>query len=158
MDNTINLKRKEKMEEEKRFVREPNFTEEKPVGRPKMPIKRKYIVAGMIAVLAIAAIGECIAANNEWRAVFLTNNQVYFGKFWNMPFMRTIDLRDVYYLQATQPIQPAASGAQPQLQVVKLGQEIHGPKSEMHIPMNQVLFWEGLREDSALVKTIESSK
>ena len=159
MDHTINLKKHEREEEERRFVREPNFTEVKPAARPRMPFKKRHVFIVIITLLVIFGVWECVAANSQWRAVFLTNNQVYFGKFWDMPFSHTIHLSDVYYLQVNQGIQPAgdAAAAQPQLKVIKLGGEIHGPTSEMFIPMNQVLYWENLRSDSALVKTIEQS-
>jgi len=42
--------------------------------------------------------------------------------------------------------------------LVKLGQELHGPEDIMHVNRSQILFYEYLRDDSQLVKTIENYK
>lgn len=101
---------------------------------------------------------------SDYQAVFLTNGQVYFGKVSAMEkdFMT---VKDIYYLQVVQqpPLQgstqDAASGqaaAQPQISLVKLGNELHGPVDEMHISRAQILFYEDLKEDGQVVKAIRS--
>jgi hypothetical protein len=106
------------------------------------------------AVLIIALGWWFLNGALAWRAVFLTNNQVYFGHFWDVPFAGTITLRNVYYLQFAEQSQQLNQPIQSPLKLVKLGDEIHGPTDEMVIPMSQVLFWETLRSDSAIVTTI----
>ena len=93
----------------------------------------------------------------KWQAVFLTNNQVYFGhlKNYNRGYA---ELRDVYYLQITQALQPQAPGQPPQLNLVKLGGELHGPEDRMFIPKDQVLFFEDMKADSQVVQAIESTR
>jgi len=126
--------------------------------RRPAPWKRKKAVIVTVIIVVLAIYGLWILASGlQWRAVFLTNNQVYFGHFFDVPFSGTITLRDVYYLQVNQSDQ-LDSGDQSQLKLVKLGSEIHGPTSEMVIPMSQVLFWETLRPDSAIVKTINGAQ
>lgn len=99
------------------------------------------------------------ASKERYVSVFLTNNQVYFGK---MVDNRNgeIFLKEVYYLQNINT-DFSPSGAMLQgssFTLVKLGQELHGPTDEMYINKEQVLFYEYLREDSQVVKTIESYK
>ena len=97
------------------------------------------------------------AFSGKYQAVFLDNDQVYFGKIsssLNSPF---VTLKEVFYLQINQDLQPVPEGAptQPRFVLVKLGQqEIHGPKSEMLINRNHVLFIEDLRDDSQVVQGI----
>ncbi|HVN26514.1 MAG TPA: hypothetical protein VMT99_02570 [Candidatus Paceibacterota bacterium] len=113
----------------------------------------------VIVVIAVAAWGlsSYAAARSSWQAVFLTNNQVYFGHFSHVPFSSTVTLTDVYYLQVA-PNAQDLSGAtdQSNLKLVRLGSEIHGPTDAMVIPMGQIFFWETLRPDSAVVAAIKS--
>jgi len=83
---------------------------------------------------------------NAYQAVFLTNNQIYFGHLKNISRDHLM-LSDVYYVKVNE------DGAG---QLIKLGViEPHGPKDQMVINQNQVLFWENLRPDSPVVKTIQ---
>lgn len=103
------------------------------------------------------------AVNNgpsDYQAVFLINNQVYFGKLSdrNSQFPT---LTDVYYLQVNQPIQPAqgkAPATQPDISLVKLGGELHGPTDEMKLNRDQILLIEDLRADSNVVRAIKAYK
>ena len=63
-------------------------------------------------------------------------------------------------MQVNQPIQPVPKGqtAQPEINLVKLGGELHGPVDEMKINRDQILLIEELRADSNLVKAIENYK
>ncbi|HEY4474740.1 MAG: hypothetical protein A2651_03365 [Candidatus Yanofskybacteria bacterium RIFCSPHIGHO2_01_FULL_42_12] len=85
--------------------------------------------------------------SDTYQAVFLTNDQIYFGRLKNISSDYLI-LSDVYYVKINE------SGAG---QLVKLGVgEPHGPKDEMIVNQDQVLFWENMRLDSQVVKTIQS--
>ena len=101
-----------------------------------------------------------------YQAVFLTNGQVYFGKLSHAesPYVR---LTDIYYLQVNQQLQPtgatgataaAAAQAQPQLSLVKLGNELHGPTDQMEINSSQVLFYEDLKADGKVAQAIVAYK
>lgn len=117
-----------------------------------------YLVMNMPAPAATAG-----GNSNAYQAVFLVNNQVYFGKLMNQNGQFPV-LRDIYYLQVNQPIQPvqtpgqAAAAANPEINLVKLGGELHGPTDEMRINRDQILLIEDLRTDSNLVKAIEDYK
>jgi hypothetical protein len=96
---------------------------------------------------------------SDFSAVFLTNGQVYFGQLYSGQ-EKDVDLRDIYYLQVNQQVQPTteknAAAAQPDIQLVKLGDEIHGPVDRMRINRDQVLFIESLKTDSKVVKAISN--
>ncbi len=93
-----------------------------------------------------------------YQAVFLTNGQVYFGKLSDVSATYAT-LNDIYYLQVTQPplqgSQPEGTPQQqPQLSLVKLGQELHGPVDEMKINREQILFYEDIKEDGRVMQAI----
>ncbi len=132
-----------------------NLAEQHDVPRPR----RGRMLITVIVVVAVVLLGWWyVNGATQWKAVFLTNNQVYFGHFWDVPFAGTITLRNVYYLQFSTPGQQLDTQDQSQLKLVKLGSEIHGPTDEMVIPISQVLFWETLRSDSAIVTTIKNGQ
>ena len=118
----------------------------------------RWIIVVVIVVIVVVVGIWFVNGSTQWKAVFLTNNQVYFGHFWDVPFAGTITLRSVYYLQLSQPGQQLNTQDASQLKLVKLGNEIHGPTDEMVIPMGQVLFWETLRSDSSIVTTIKNGQ
>lgn len=95
-----------------------------------------------------------------YSSVFLTNGQVYFGKVAGST-SDYLTLKDIYYLQVQQAIQPVdtkTTTTPPQISLVKLGDEIHGPKDEMKINKNQILFIEEIKEDGQVAKTIQAHK
>ncbi len=92
--------------------------------------------------------------SNKYQAVFLTNNQVYFGKLYNADSAYPT-LREIYYLQVTQVLQPKDPKAPAQqINLVKLGGELHGPEDVMRINRGQILFVEDLKSDSQVVSAI----
>lgn len=99
---------------------------------------------------------------SDYSAVFLTNGQVYFGKIEGISD-REVTINDIYYLQvANQQVQPDTSKSddtkQPDISLVKLGNELHGPNDRMHINRDQVLFTESLKSDSKVVSAIKDYK
>ena len=42
------------------------------------------------------------------------------------------------------------------VQLIKLGNELHGPEDQMQITKDQVLFWENLKADGKVSKAIDS--
>lgn len=98
---------------------------------------------------------------SDFSAVFLTNGQVYFGKI-NSITPTEVDLREIYYLQVNsqQGLQTGdtseeeAATANPDVSLVKLGNELHGPNDRMRINREQVLFTESLKDGSKVVKAI----
>lgn len=99
---------------------------------------------------------------DDYQAVFLNGGQVYFGKVTdlNKGYLRMVD---IYYLRVNQQVQPTED-AQAQLptdsdiSLVKLGCELHGPRDEMLINREQIVFWENLKEDGQVSEAIATYK
>ncbi len=102
--------------------------------------------------------GSLAKSQSEYQAVFLSNGQVYFGKV-SGEGSPTVTVKDIYYLQVQQQVQPAdekdKAAKTPQVQLVKLGNEIHGPMDEMRINRDQLLFVEDLKSDGKVVTAIK---
>lgn len=86
-----------------------------------------------------------------YHAVFLKDNQIYFGKLQRITTQRFISLKDVYYLRNIN--EEVLS-----VDLVKLGSEIHAPEDEMHINVEHILFWEKLQDDGPIVTAILNFK
>ena len=114
-----------------------------------------------------------------YQAVFLTNDQVYFGKLSGFNSASPV-LKDVYYLRVGTVLEPGQAGKSGEVNVeseknqkgekakeatptatrttltlIKLGQEIHGPQDEINLNKDQILFVENLRTDSKVVEAIK---
>ncbi|MDP9281101.1 MAG: hypothetical protein M3P38_03265 [Chloroflexota bacterium] len=127
------------------------------IAIPISAIRRILVALAALAVVLLVAIvlwqqvGNFLAGQgrrvdrNTYQAVFLLSSQVYFGHL-------TIEgdeylLRDVFYLNA--PAEGSQRG-----QLVKRGNELHGPTEPMIVPARSVLFWENMREDSEVAGAI----
>ncbi len=132
--------------------------------------KAKYAVMAVVAIAVVGAAGwffaganlktsgTVLGTNTDYQAVFLTNGQVYFGKLTEgSDWMK---LTDIYYLQVTQNLQQAdtSTAAKNDIQLVKLGSELHAPQDEMHIDRDKILFWENLKDDGKVVQAIHQYK
>lgn len=136
----------------------------------KLPRKMKKIIAVILAVIFIVGSGlllfNSLYSNNlainksEYQAVFLTNGQVYFGKLQSINNDYLV-LDNIYYLQVQQSVQDGTATTttdQNQAQLVKLGNELHGPEDQMQISSKQVLFWENLKADGKVAQSIAKYK
>jgi hypothetical protein len=83
-------------------------------------------------------------------AVFLSNNQVYFGKI-DKESEAKMWLKNIYYIQQPKPGEKADD-----ISLLKLGNELHGPEDMMEINRSQILFIEKLKEDGKVAKAIQS--
>lgn len=128
------------------------------------------IIIAVVVIVALYALSAYTSLNilgldkqgsssDGWKAVFLTNGQVYFGHTSNET-SDPVTLKDIYYLQVTQPLQQVEQGQnpadEPQLSLVKLGNELHGPEDQMRINRAHILFVEDLREDGRVVEAIDA--
>ncbi len=140
-------------------------TKDKP-KRPLVPIA--------IVVVALLIIGALIAwfmrpnggasgiESGKYQAVFLSNNQVYFGKLQavNDQYFK---LTKVFYIQGSSDTDNSTSKDPQQttsndLKLIKLCKEVHGPEDSMIINRDQVQFYENLKSDSEVVKLINQYK
>ncbi len=134
---------------------------------------KKRVRAGLWIVIALGIIAVFLAllrgqgpveqrqlphSAESFQAVFLDNGQVYFGvlKSVNQDFF---SLTDIYYLRAgtLQRAAPREEGL-PELDLVKLGAELHAPRDEMLINKAHILFYEDIREDGEVMKLIRAHK
>ena len=126
-----------------------------------MKKQNKIIVAVVILVVILAGwiwsggAGLMSSSGSDYQAVFLTNDQVYFGKV-GKSLGDQVLLTDIYYLQVSQPLQP--SSPEPNVNLVKLGNELHGPADIMRINRDHILFIEDLKPDSKVVEAIKNYK
>jgi len=125
------------------------------------------VVAGAVMLTNQKSSGKVAGASTGYQAVFLTNGQVYFGKLTSQD-NEWMKLTDIYYLQVTQNLQqasgdptkePTSTGAAQtsanNIQLVKLGSELHGPDDMMYIEQDKVLFWENMKSDSKVSNAIK---
>jgi len=127
-------------------------------------------LAGWLLFAKDGAVGTTSAASSalnkdKYQAVFLSNGQVYFGKLQNTAGDSLV-LKDIYYLQVDSKIQPSSgdnadvstkeNSDNSDVQLIKLGNELHGPEDQMQITKDQVLFWENLKADGKVSKAIDS--
>lgn len=139
-------------------------------ARAKKPgSKKKLIIATVVALVVVLAAAAwfmfgrtstaSVIDNSKYQAVFFTNGQVYFGKLSavNGEYMR---LTNVYYLQnkaeSSEDASPQSASSQDSsdVELIKLGNEIHGPEDEMLISKDQVLFFENLKPAGTVSQTI----
>lgn len=100
---------------------------------------------------------EAKTKDSGYSAVFLVNNQVYFGKLHNADSPQP-KLTDVYYLRVQSQAQGATDSASPNVALIKLGSELHGPSDEITFNKEQILLVQELTADSRVFKAIEEYK
>lgn len=118
------------------------------------------IIASLLVIVTMARAllpKERLVKKDQYQAVFLTNGQVYFGKLSGVNSEYVV-LKNIYYLQEdNQNLQNQTQAAeQPNLKLIKLGSELHGPEDEMFIERDKVIFWENLKNDGRIVKEINN--
>mgnify|MGYP001615651210 CR=1 FL=1 len=151
-----------------------NSLEEKP---PVKPLANKFSQwlkqwSGWLLSIALAATlirllvsaGGVLGNKNfpsvdgvKFQAVFLVNGQSYFGHL-KEDSKEYATLSEIYYIKTDQLSPTSKTAPQPQLSLVKLGSEIHGPEDVMYIPKIQIAFWENMRDDSSVVQLIKQQK
>jgi hypothetical protein len=117
------------------------------------------VVATLIGALTYQSTMGANIDGSKFQAVFFTNGQVYFGKLQtlNGNYMK---LTNVFYLQtkaAEVSGNPQVTSAQDtnDVQLIKLGNEIHGPVDEMIISKDQILFFENLKDNGKVTQSID---
>lgn len=128
-------------------------------------------VSDVVSPLSGGATGK----SSGYAAVFLANNQVYFGKLSGRDSAYPI-LTEVYYLRVQRSLvppqeedtkvsvedkkakAPAVPETKNELTLIKLGNELHGPVDEIQLNREQILYIENLKDDSKVVKAINDYK
>ncbi len=141
-------------------------------AREKKPAMNKkflgVILAGIIALGLLgmgtwfvyqSSVGAQIDESKQ-QAVFFTNGQAYFGKLERL-HGGYYKLDTIYYLQtksdeandSANP-QDAASQSDANVELIKLGSEIHGPEDSMIFHRDQILYFENLKPDGRVSEAI----
>jgi hypothetical protein len=140
--------------------------DKKSLRRSKLPfvIIIAAVILGIIGWLAILGMNKGGATEidkSKYQAVFFTNGQVYFGKLTPVS-NEYMKLTDIYYLQTKSTdatdANPQQTSSDSDVQLIKLGSEIHGPEDEMILSKDQLLFYENLKTDGKVAQSIESYK
>lgn len=135
----------------------------------KKPSKVVVWIISAILLLAVIAMAATVFLNSgaktaetginssRYQAVFLVNGQIYFGKLTAFNDA-SFKLTDIYYPQAqTTGEDEKTTDAQGGIQLIKLGDEVHGPESEMFISKDQILYYENLKADSKVAELIKQN-
>lgn len=147
------------------------FSDMANVTAAKSGMVGKLLVVSLIVVsVAITAFvgyaiirgigGGNLIKGDQYQAVFLTDGQIYFGKLKGIG-EQYATLEDIYYLQVEQQVQPDREkddAAETQISLAKLGNELHGPEDEMFINVDQILFWENLKDEGQVATAIANFK
>jgi hypothetical protein len=91
------------------------------------------------------------------QAVFLSTGQTYFGKITDIT-KDTLILEDIYYLKTGTVDKSGNPTAGTDMSLVKLGSDLHAPQDRMVIERKNLSFWENLKSDGQVSKTIKSYK
>lgn len=146
---------------------QPNHSVSGPKRKKLHRLKRLFIA--LVVVIAIAGLvvfglvlsrqfsGGTAIDSSKYQAVFLSNGQVYFGKLQNSTG-EYLKLTNVFYLQTTAETTTqnpqTTTNATNNVELVKLGSEIHGPEDQMLINQSEVLFYENLKPDGRVSQSI----
>ncbi len=118
--------------------------------------KAKLILVTLSTLLLTTACSDIKGNLGDWQAVFLSSGQVYYGKLTQSQgqFYR---LTDVYYIHSNAATNPDKTRP-PQLTLVKMGNELHGPEDEIIINRDHILYIENLKSDGEVAKKIAEAK
>ena len=135
--------------------------------KKKRKLSLKIIVATVLIVvlliggfMAYKSLTPTYISGGKYQAVFFTNGQVYFGKLQRLDdgYLR---LTKVFYLQSktatttdSKNPQDAATKDNSDVELIKLGSEIHAPEDEMVVNRSQVLFFENLKPGGSVSGSI----
>jgi hypothetical protein len=111
-----------------------------------MVVRTQLFRAGISTLFAPGA--SEVIDRNSYQQVVLVGGQQYFGKLQEQGD-DWFTMTDIFYF---------SSQDQSNLQIIKRGEEIPGPREPMLISKQQVLFIENLRDDGQIVTTIKKFK
>jgi hypothetical protein len=99
--------------------------------------------------------------SSAYQAVFLDNDQVFFGKLQNT-HGDYLTLKNAYYVkggdQASTDDSQSAIAQAPSTQLLKVSDTVYGPNDTMSIHSSKVLFWQNLKDDSKVSEAINERK
>lgn len=129
-------------------------------SRSKLPVVggvllALLIVAGIVAYSVWSRTSGLV--NSQYQAVFLANGQVYFGKLHNVNGSY-VKISNVYYIQDASGATAQDAIAGKNIELVRLSKAVHGPKDEVVVNRDQVLYFENLDNEGQAAKLISGDK
>lgn len=128
-------------------------------AKKRSKLRKSGMIALILVLLASAAYYLYVSSignqvSGTYQAVFLTNNEAYFGKITaiNNSFVK---MTNVYYIQ-NKPSSGTANANS--VELVQLVKAVHGPKDEIILNRDQVLFFENLKDDGQAAKLMSGDK
>ena len=109
---------------------------------------------------ATPAVSKSLFGNDTFSALFIDNNDVYFGKITKRD-SNFITLENSFYLRVTQVSQKGKDGKSidvPSLNLVKVGTELHKPKDKVEIQISHILSIQELDPASDVITAIKNYK
>jgi hypothetical protein len=137
--------------------------------RSRALTNRQKVILGVITlVLALAGwVGywfihrnDLRIDTNQYQAVFLDNDQVFFGKLQNAKG-EYLTLKNAYYVKSGEQASTDGQSAVSQsvsTQLLKVSDTVYGPDDTMSIQSSKVLFWQNLKDDSKVSEAINKQK
>lgn len=144
----------------------PNRSARPQVERVKANRMSRTIIVAIVTLVVLAFVAVYAYSNNvartiasdKYQAVFLNGGQVYFGKLKQVNG-DYVSLSSVFYIQNQNGGDSATSSTDASdIQLIKLGTEVHGPEDEMIIRTDEISFFENLKNDSKISKSIQQYK
>ena len=139
--------------------------------QPKQKKSFKWVIIAVVALGLVAggwvawqklAPADSGIESSKYQAVFFTDGQIYYGKL-TVLNERQYKLTNVFYILSQNENKTAnADGetaeTQNNAQLIKMGNELHGPEDAMMINRDHVLFYENLKPDGKVTQTINQYK
>ncbi len=108
----------------------------------------------------VSSTSRSLFFNETYYAVFLDNNDVYFGKITKRD-ASFVTLENTFYLRVTQIQQRDEKGKivdVPSLNLIKLGEELHKPTGEIELQINKIVSIQELDSASRVIQIINEYK
>lgn len=159
--NTPERKEEETPVREPLSVRKPEAVK---VGRPVKKFTKQALMGVVGIVVALGLLWWFFGRNmgipsyietSKYQVVCLQSGECYFGKITSVT-SDTVQIKNVFYVQKTTDTTATDTSTDNNLQLIKLGNEVHGPEDMMAISRSQVLYMENLKSDGKVTQTINS--
>lgn len=133
--------------------------------------KKKFTKPALFGIVAIAIAAGLLwwffgrnigipayIETSKYQVVCLQSGECYFGKISSVS-SDTVQIKNVFYVQKSTDTSSSTSttdSSNNNLQLIKLGNEVHGPEDMMAISRSQVLYIENLKSDGKVTQTINT--
>ncbi len=128
---------------------------------PRKRSRRFFLTSFLFAILIIGGtwwILSCVSSRLTWKAVFLDSNQVYFGRFIDIPFSSNITIHDVHYIKKdSDDANSTSTEEKPDISVLSVFGDLHSPEDTMKINKSHILYYQKIRPESVLFRGLSES-